>query len=137
MEEKTTPMKIALPWRRRQPAADPQPAPQPAEPPRRPAPQPDPTDAATDAAIRQIGEIARQWIEIARDQANEIARLRAQLAEQEDALRQMQRTTAELSAENEAIKRVAIHWHATATEQRRQAIPHVWARNLARYITPN
>ena len=126
-------MKIAIPWRRQQPAADPQPA----EPPRRPAPQPDPTDAETDAAIRQISQIARQWIDIAHAQATEIARLRAQLAEQHDALRQMQRAAADLDAENQAIRRVAIHWHATATEQRRQAIPHVWARNLARYVTPN
>lgn len=131
-------MKIALPWpKRQQPAADPQPAEQPAGPPRRPAPQPDPADAATDAAIRQISQIARQWIDIAHAQATEIARLRAQLAEQDDALRQMQRAAADLDAENQAIRRVAIHWHATATEQRRQAIPHVWARNLARYITPN
>lgn len=126
-------MKITIPWRRQQPAADPQPA----EQPRRPAPQPDPTDAETDAAIRQISQIARQWIEIAHNQTAEIARLRAQLAEQEDALRQMQRAAADLDAENQAIRRVAIHWHATATEQRRQAIPHVWARNLARYVTPN
>ena len=126
-------MKITIPWRRQQPATDPQPA----EPPRRPAPQPDPTDAETDAAIRQISQIARQWIEIAHNQTAEIARLRAQLAEQEDALRQMQRAAADLDAENQAIRRVAIHWHTTATEQRRQAIPHVWARNLARYVTPN
>ena len=126
-------MKITLPWpRRQQPAADPTDA-----APRRPAPQPDPTDPATDAAIRQISEIARHWINIARLQANEIARLRAQLAEQDDALRQMQRAAADLSAENDAIKRVAIHWHTTANEQRRAALPATWARNAARYVSPN
>jgi hypothetical protein len=125
-------MKISLPWRRQPdpPAADP-------EPPRRPAPQPDPTDPQTDAAIRQISEIARHWIDIAGAQAQEIARLRAQLAEQEAALQQLQRNAATLAAENEQIRRVAIHWHTTAEAQRRAALPAVWAHNAARYISRN
>lgn len=96
---------------------------------RQPTPTPSATAAAVLAAERaadaagQIAEVAQRQVAIIGAQADEIERLRRQLAEHEQA------TVNALAA--------ARYWNAKAIEMARRDLSAILAANLARYANPN